>query len=262
LKALDYQIYKMQWIKNLSICLVLISLVGSCLKQPEYSNVPEIDLKSLSVIKNSDGDSMIFVLHFQDGDGDLGVDGNETAIYTSATDSTDINTPFFYVYDTINIHLAGLTHESNLTLSDYGSDLSYVDYKAYRKIQNHKIDTLVLPPLSCKYWTYPDSLYFRDNPYYYNFFVDIYVKNPTTKIYEYIDPYLINNYGRQCIHNLLNGRFKVLSSDLGKKSPLDGTVTYGVSDGGYLQGKSVKFKIRIMDRAFHKSNIDSVFHNF
>ena len=55
-----------------------------------------------------------------------------------------------------------------------------------------------------------------------------------------------------------NGRFKVLSSDLGRISPLEGNLTYTIQSTAlylFLQGKTLKLKSYILDRALHKSNV-------
>src|SRR6478609_8871890 len=92
----------MRWIRNFTVILVLVWLVGGCLKQPENSIIPQIDFQNFSFKKGNSVsfDTLTIALKFDDGDGDLGIDinRNETAIYTSPTDSTDINTPYYFAY--------------------------------------------------------------------------------------------------------------------------------------------------------------------
>lgn len=258
----------MRWIKNVGLGIAMLALVGSCLREPGYSSnpIPSIKLQSVN-LKNGPGgtDTMVFVLTFKDGDGDLGYGETsnglpETAIYTSATDSTDINSPFYYVYDTVRDQMVGSLHYLNVDLSQYGSNLAYVNYKAKRlnRLNN-------LPDLSCTYWTYPDTIYQVVNPLFYNFFVDVYIKNSSGG-YDLLDPTLINPWGQGCILNLFNSRIPILSSDLGKKSPIDGTLTFHPYSAGYYNifnhGEIVKFKIHITDRAFNSSNYDSAIYTF
>ncbi|MCO5248760.1 MAG: hypothetical protein M9887_07435 [Chitinophagales bacterium] len=51
-----------------------VLLCFSCIKEPKFSKVPEIKIKEIrqSGAQIHDGDSVIVVLEFKDGDGDLG----------------------------------------------------------------------------------------------------------------------------------------------------------------------------------------------
>jgi len=135
----------------------------------------------------------------------------------------------------------------------------YVNYAAKRLILKHPFDTL--PELTCKDWEYratpADTLYIESNPYNNNMFVYLYTKN-AGGTYTYFDPATYFAFGTQCTTNFFNGRFPVLSSDLGKKSSLEGTITYKIQSAAlylYLHGKTIKLKIYILDRAFNKSNV-------
>jgi hypothetical protein len=86
--------------------------------------------------------------------------------------------------------------------------------------------------------------------------MDVFIKNPDGKTYTHVDPVTYFSF-EQCAPNFFNGRFPVLSSDLGKKSSLDGTIIYKYSSAGiYAQfhGKTIKVNVYILDRAFHQSN--------
>ncbi len=70
-------------IKYLFVLIVFLSL-DSCKKLPHYSKTPEISFKKFDIYRNvynaGDGvfaDSVSVVLHFQDGDGDLGLDEDD-----------------------------------------------------------------------------------------------------------------------------------------------------------------------------------------
>ncbi|HEV8513353.1 MAG TPA: hypothetical protein VGQ59_08750 [Cyclobacteriaceae bacterium] len=250
----------MRWIRNFIIILVLIWVVGGCLKQPENSIIPQIQFQGLAFKHEMPNavDTLIITLKFTDGDGDLGINGDETAIYTSATDSTDINSPFYYIYDTAHINSTWYyTHYNNLKLP---KGFHYVNYASYRKFHFLPFDTLPgTGTLSCKNWEYrsspSDTLYIQVNPYNNNIFVDVYTKNANGS-YTFFDPTKIYPFGNLCVTNFFNSRFPILSSDLGKKSSLDGTITYKIQSAGlyiFLGGKTIKVKTYILDRAFHKS---------
>jgi hypothetical protein len=249
----------MRWIRNFAVILILMWIVDACLKQPENSIIPQIQIQSV-VFKKGNltafiDDTLIVTLKFSDGDGDLGVNGDETAIYTSQFDSTDINTPFYYIYDSAQNATWYYTHSSNVSLP---KGYHYVNYAAHRNIHTHPFDTLS-STLTCKYWEIPsiaqiDTLYRQDNPYNSNFFMDIYTKNPNGSytLFDLDSYYAINKCPVQV------NRFPILSSDLGKKSSLDGTITYRYSSAViYLlfHNEALKVKVYILDRAFHKSNV-------
>jgi hypothetical protein len=248
----------MRWIRNYAIILILMWLVGACLKQPENSIVPLITYQSI-VFKHETPaavDTLIVTVKFTDGDGDLGINGDETAIYTSATDSTDINTPFYYVYDSAKNNIWYYTHKNNLVLP---KGIHYVNYASYRKFHTFPFDTLSAA-VDCAHWEFrsnpADTLAIRLNPYYNNFFMDVFTKNPDGT-YTYIDPLTYYSFKNGCDPDLFNGRFPILPSDLGKKSSLDGTIVYKyISAGIYTKfhGQTLKVKVYILDRAFHRSN--------
>ncbi len=259
----------MKWIRSVVAVLIIIFVSDSCLKQPDYSNnpVPTIQLQSITYKSGgTNNDSLIFIVKFTDGDGDLGVDQDENAIYLSATDSIDIQTPYYFIYDTIQTQILGYVHEKNLDLStdirdNNGAiipDLSYVDYKAKRT--RSVFDTL--PELSCNHYAYPtsdqpDTVYYLDNINNHNFFVYAYYKNGNTFTLFNPNDYFNGNGFSQCANltNFLKGRFPVLSSDLGKKSPLDGTIIYKYSSLilPAFRGLTMKFDIYITDRTYISS---------
>ncbi len=248
----------MRWIRNLFGCLILVWVVGACLKQPENSVIPTITLQSVNFkhVFPVAADTLIVTLKFTDGDGDLGINGDETAIYTSASDSTDINSPFYYVYDSAKNTVWYYVHEPNVSLP---KGYHYVNYASHRNIHTHPFDTLPSAP-TCANWEFraspADTLYIQDNPYNNNFFMDVYIKNPSGT-YTYFDITTLYPLA-ECTPNAFNGRFPILSSDLGKKSSLDGTITYKYQSAGlylHFEGETLKIKVYILDRAFHKSNV-------
>src|SRR5574337_670376 len=133
----------MKWLKNIALITAMTLLIDSCIQQHEYSTVPHIDLQSISYKKGNGNprfDTMAFVLTFKDGDGDLGLNPDDSVIYTSQGEAVDVtDKPFYYVYDTVQNSILGYVHSSGLDLTAYGNNLSYLDYKAKR---THRIDTL------------------------------------------------------------------------------------------------------------------------
>jgi hypothetical protein len=248
----------MRWIRNFTVILVLMWVVGACLKEPENSIVPQIQYQSIAFKHEMPAavDTLIVTVKFTDGDGDLGIDGDENAIYTSPTDSTDINTPYYYLYDSARNNVWYPVHANNLLLP---KGYHYVNYASYRKIHTFPFDTLSAT-VDCANWEFrpspADTLCVRNNPYYNNFFMDVFTKNPDGT-YTYVNPITYFSF-EKCVPNFFNGRFPILSSDLGKKTSLDGTIIYKfVSAALYSEfhAKTIKVKVYILDRAFHQSNI-------
>jgi len=251
----------MRWIRNFMVILLLMWIVDACLKQPENSIIPQISLQSIDFKKefivNGNPDTLIIVIKFTDGDGDLGLNTDETAIY-NGTDSVDINTPFYYVYDSSKNSIWYYTHSKKLTLP---KGYRYVNYASYRTIHTLPFDTLP-GNVTCKNWEIQsapaDTLYIQTNPYNNNFFVDLYSKN-SDGTYTFIDSTDPNRFpGNLCSTNFFNSRFPILSSDLGKKSSLDGTITYKYQSAAFyylFHGQTMQAHIYILDRALHKSNL-------
>ncbi len=248
----------MRLIRNFIVILILLWITGGCLKQPESSIIPQIQLQGIDFKHEfpAAADTLIINLKFTDGDGDLGINGDDTVINNGST-VYDINTPYYFVYDEAKNTTWYYTHGNNVSLP---KGYHYVNYASYRTIHTLPFDTLP-GALTCKNWEYratpADTLYIESNPYNNNMFVYLYTKN-ADGTYTYFDPTTYFAFGTQCTTNFFNGRFPVLSSDLGKKSSLEGTITYKIQSAAlylYLHGKTIKLKIYILDRAFNKSNV-------
>ncbi len=270
----------MRWIRNFGASLILMGVIGACLKQPELSVIPKISIQSASFVKGSTSttsDTIIMVLNFADGDGDLGLNQDETAIYLSSTDSIDVNsTPFYFVYDSTQPTPSTfyVTHNNSLTTADFVKDQlpggHYVDFASVRKHKTTQaFDTL--PALACKSWEIrqatqvapivsKDTLYIQNNPNGNNIFAAIYYTPNLSQPFKLFDfnAYFNQTFSSDCVENFSNGRFPVLSSNLGSNSPLQGTLTWKFqSDGLYaiFHGTTIKLTIYITDRALHKSNV-------
>ena len=126
----------MRWIRSFSVAVVLILLVDSCLKQPEYNVIPDITLQDLIFKpKTSQSlDSLNIILHFKDGDGDLGI---------SDTSAFDSHNPVYFAYDTITYQVGVTVYKTTPLPGAY----KFLDYKARKLAQ---FDTL--PALNCTNW--------------------------------------------------------------------------------------------------------------
>ncbi|MBI3218636.1 MAG: hypothetical protein HYZ44_03925 [Bacteroidetes bacterium] len=239
----------MKLIRNILSAVLLMVGLNACFETPTYPIVPQIEIVNddLYYGKSDTGDSIVVVLKFKDGDGDLGISDADNDVFKYA---------YKYRY-----------------LTGVGSNV--VNYKFKRENPNFTIDlqdgSTPLPlstynfvtPYNCTNWevirndnnVVTDTLFVIFNKDYYNIFIDFYTKN-TDGSYTLFDPTTYFKYPN-CSISGYDGRFPILSKDLGKKSPLDGKMTYALKGSAFdlLFGtKTMRLKITIQDRALHKSN--------
>ena len=240
----------MKWTKNLVVYLILAGAVGSCVKQPEYSVIPRIDLLDITFrkgnLQTSTPDTLIFRLKFADGDGDLGV---------SSADSNTINSynPWYYIYRSTDFDIKRGPDNTAPIPTGY----SFINYYAKRKIP--QFDTL--PALGCANWELlhdsqgklKDTIYIRQNFRAYNINVDVYERD-NNGVYNKFDPATYFDL-TGCAPNLFRATFPDLSKD--RNGPLDGVITFRIQSFGlsYLfSTQTLKMDITINDRAFNLSN--------
>src|SRR5688572_26799642 len=71
----------MKTIKGLATFVLLCVVLGACFNPPEFSVVPNIRYESVIFKENPNPvlkDSLVIIINFQDGDGDLGLDVKQT----------------------------------------------------------------------------------------------------------------------------------------------------------------------------------------
>ena len=215
-------------------CVVVAIFLASCADPPLYSNVPEIIFDNIifrDIADPSAVDSLIVTVRFKDGDGNLGLDASElSAPYNDKT--------YFRFLDG-----------------------TYVTYKTKRTIAQYDTLPPFSKPYNCINWEIKtvnaklDTFYFQLNPNHYNFFVDFFIKNNDgsyTK-FDWLAQFAYPN----CGVTSFNQRFPILSKDLSRKTPLDGSIRNSMESAGFLPLFSIKtlmLKITIQDRALIKSN--------
>lgn len=234
----------MTGIRNFAMGLLVLITFHSCFNPPEYPIVPQIEFDRIQfkdVTTPGSADTLVLTLKFKDGDGDLGL-----------RDA-----------DTTNILYANKLYYrlSNNTL------LNYATKRAWDKDNNPANDTLpnFVAPFNCTKWEVinftrngvatRDTLYIKLNPNHYNIFVDFLVKNNDGSFTKF-DPQQIFVYPN-CSVNLFNGRFPILSKDLNREAPLEGTIRYAMRSNAFnvfFSIRTLKLRIRIQDRALNKSN--------
>ncbi len=186
--------------KILPVALLLLALY-SCDKRPEYPVTPSIKLLEATYTElPSTEDSFHIKIHFEDGDGDLGLNQID-----------EPRTEYNYVYS------RGDTEEVAITEPyDCATQLKASNGKTYR---------------------------ISRNPNFYNFFINIYVKDSKGNL---VKKPVIN-----C--NEYNGRFSRFDPDKTYKGPLEGDIAYHLIED--IEGPAtIVLEFAIQDRAMHRSN--------
>lgn len=224
--------------------LFLIALgVSSCFDPPEYAFQPQIEFESIEFKEygsgfDSEPDSLILKISFQDGDGDLGLDPSELGC---VSDNICFNNKFYFIKQ----DGTPVTYRDKRTNPNFSSLPDFV--KPYNCI-NWEVRTLSSGgPV--------DTLYFEINPDHYNIEVDFLVKNPTNGTFEEFDWTKEFNYPNCGIS--FDGRFPILFKDR-PGSPLEGTIKYGMGSLGFkalFSIKTLKLRVLIKDRALNQSNV-------
>lgn len=206
----------------------------SCDRRPELPETPVIEFQSLKKYTYLEKgnfaqpeleDSLVINLKFQDGDGDLGL--RRTEIYPPYNE-------FNYIYSD-----DGKTKQKIQSPNDF---VNCYDYS-------------VEPP---------DTFKVNRNPRHFNFFVEYWVKQKdgTFKKFDYDREIctLSNDVFGGTANNYISphGRFPFLTPD-NYSGPIEGTLTYytiidPLTIREIFEGKFIKLRIYIMDRAGHSSN--------
>ena len=207
----------------------------SCLEAPQYSEIPDIEFEEI-VFKDlkeaSSADSLILSIKFRDGDGNVGLDPSDTR--------EPFNDKYYFQFP----------------------DKSYITYKTKRTNPNYDTLPAFVKPYNCTNWeVYTqnqkviDTLYFELNPNQYNIFITFQVKNASGNFQDF-DWDSFYTYPL-CEVIGFNGRFPILSKDLSQPGPLEGTIKYAMNSVGFniiFSIKTLRLKVRIIDRALNSSN--------
>lgn len=120
-------------LRTLSFCaaLALMGLgISSCLTEPSYSDTPEIEFKSIKkTFLNTAGgayDTVVVTVSFKDGDGDLGLNNDETTFPYSETDASGQPNRFYNNYFfTPQIRNTGTNQFEDLQLGSFNYNSRY-----------------------------------------------------------------------------------------------------------------------------------------
>ena len=267
-------------LRRLLVVVFCGTLISSCFDPPEYPDAPEIAFKSVSFVKGGQplpddpgslaADSIILILTFKDGNGDVGISADETWppfndrwYYTNAgppaSDACIDNR--CWLIDPLNKDWVA-------TVDRY---IDYSDRKdpGYDTLQNF------VKPYNCINWdviyydhdnsndtpTVPlDTLYFTLNPHYNNIFVEFEMKldNPPDPTYPY------ETFNEQqfftypsCGVRTFYGRIPILSEDFSSETPLEGEIRYAIPSISFqtiFGSKTLRLRVAVEDRALNRSN--------
>lgn len=245
---------------------LILFAVSGCYEAPEFPAEPKISYKSVKfydVLAGNPGDppppdSLVVAINFQDGDGDLGLEGDGNtergfpyhSHYYVTTDNRLILTP------SENTRLLGPS--SNDTMPPFNE---CVDYRRGRFKNGRFINfpkQLGSEEASDEYNAAfpespsPDTFYIKPNIFAFNFLLDFLVKKGDK--YEVFDWNEATASG--CADNV-NGTFPPLYEEGSQGNPLSGELSYAFSSRGYIpyfRNDTVKLRVRIIDRALNISN--------
>ena len=203
------------------IWFLLVSMAFStCYEKPEFPVVPSIALKDFYFFQANDlQDSMIFVIDFEDGDGDVGLNSNQTF------------TPY-HIWDII---FGGdtLFYGDNDTLPPYNC----FDYEIFR-VRDPQTNLIVKV----------DTVYVQRNNNHFNYFLDFYtLEDGQWVLY---DP----RQEPTCGPNFWGRVFNLNTQ--GDERPLKGSIKYSLLSGFRLlfRNDTLKIRVKIQDRALNVSN--------
>lgn len=271
----------MKVVKGLFLFFVS-TVVTSCFDPPDFSDSPQIDFVGLYFKEGTPDaptDSLVVTISFKDGDGDLGLAGDQIEepyndiFYGLASNGQVVQAGKETIFGDLPQFVEvppGVTGKlvTVRTLSDpaYADELppfvdavsSCTDYKLQTVYVQDKdknifdasyaeIDTMKsgngFPPI----YKVKDMFYFESNPNHRNIEVEFWVNDGTGK-------YTLFDWEKEYCEAAFDERFPRLTE---KTGPLEGNLQYALTSVGIkatFSIKTLRLKIRIRDRALNVSN--------
>lgn len=216
----------------LLLFIISMGVMSGCYNPPEFPIEPAIHFSDI-IFKQVENrpDSLILVIEFQDGDGDLGLNADENGLPYN-----DVWYFRKYKDETLLITYADRFTPPWDTIPPYEFPYTCQNYTFNHDVPGYEGDTL----------------YFQQNVNHWNIFVSYFVKK--NGIYTEFDWELA--FPPQCSDSY-NGRFPILT-DQTSNSPLEGKLRYGMTSTGFtflFRNDTMKLEVMIKDRALHSSNI-------
>ncbi|MBM3176688.1 MAG: hypothetical protein FJZ78_01650 [Bacteroidetes bacterium] len=249
--------------RQFTILITTLPWLVGCFEPPEYPVTPQIEFNRVEFVDCSSpsvADTLVVNINFTDGDGNLGIDGEDYA--------PPFNNRWYYRTTPASQCEFGVVEPcSKIKRSSFDeSKLSdFVTYKMRRTTPGYDTLPPFKTPYNCTNYQVVfdallkpvDTVYFQLNKNFFNFFMDIYVKQNDGTFQKF-------DWSRQftyplCVTDGSNGRFPILAKDnnLSLRIPLEGTIRYRFPSTALLATfsiKTLKLKIKIMDRDLNLSN--------
>ncbi|MBL3655620.1 hypothetical protein [Fulvivirga sediminis] len=230
-------------INSLLLFLFIGAISISCFNSPDFPDTPSIEFQDVEFKRVggfTDPDSLVISLRFEDGNGDLGLDGSES--------NAPFNNKNYFSNKTGQFFNFGLENAEDL--------LTYADRATIDSLPAYSGDAI------CFHWDISpdiyyqdgsqleDTVYFQFNRRYYNIFIEFLVnEDGEFKVFDWqkeID-----------CSSTFDGRFPVLTDDVNRKNPLEGSIRYSMTSIGFektFEKKPLKLRVYILDRAGNQSN--------
>lgn len=238
----------------------MLTMLASCFDDPEFDDTPKIEFVNI-IYKEQAGsppvDSLILTIDFEDGDGDLGLEGDENA--------PPFNERNYFSNKTGQVFNFGVeTLEDLLVISDTAT----ID--SLRPLANSNV--------ACLFWDEEPQLtvldqdgntvpldttaYYRLNKRHNNIFIRFFNdKNNDGTIDEATEEFDWRTINAPVCSGNYDGRFPVLSDDLRDNSPLEGSISRAMVQSvpfnvdEFLGNRLTKLQIHILDRSGKSSNV-------
>ncbi len=194
--------------------------LACCYQTPEFSTVPSISYESIN-FKEGEGffDTLILRVKFQDGDGDLGLAGDETF-------------PPYEPFLIVTKPGGGFYQPGELDSLVYNC----YDYRNGIIIGSDTLTT--------------DTVYAPINIRHYNIYADLYTKQQGS--------FNLFNFRKElCVQPIGWGRFPRLKENFSTDGPLEGVIEFKIKSNTWLtkfSNDTLMLKVQIRDRALHLSN--------
>ena len=230
---------------NTLLLIITIGLTASsCFDAPNYPDQPRIEFNYVQFKSGglTDADSLIVSVHFEDGDGDLGLGPNDTQYpYSSKIYFNKSGAIFNPQVDLLPEDLATYSDAQVLDLPPYSGDFICLNYDINPTLK--RLDGVEVQ--------IEDTVYREFNIRNNNFILQIQIKENGE----------FRNYNERTeldCSTTFSGRFPILSDDLSKPSPLEGSIRFAVTDFGIedlFQRETLRLQVYIYDREGNPSNV-------
>ena len=223
------------------VFLIFLVAFVSCDEPPELPLTPSISFNSITFREGSNNrDSLILMIDFEDGDGDLGLNRNETDVRYQEFFFVTTTGELIPTYDDRVVRFGA----PNQPPFDFEHWISNLDFDGDEENDTVRVE-------------------FNEN--FYNIFVDFFYRadtngdGDTDDETDYIKIDFNDIFGGQGAFGL-NGRFFPLNTSDNER-PLRGTLTYKMVNSFRIspifRDNTLKIDVQIQDRALNRSNIIS-----